>query len=172
MIAQSLAESQVRLSGVPFHNVEGDISRGGKFMEKYLNIVGYTIRPENKQEKLIYSTDIVQCFPGRKISGSGDNVPLLSEIKNCQPWLDRELAIMNPKVILLFGTPATKLFYQNYLNEPFLRLANCYLNPKIFRKAWVFALPHPTSMVKGKSSIYKETFEMIKNVLLGHFNEK
>ena len=107
IVAQSLAETQVRLSGVPFHNPQGILSKGGRYLEKYFNQASYTIIPSNDERTLVYSTDIVQCFPGKKKVGTGDNVPLTSEIINCRPWLDRELSLMKPKVVLLFGTPAT-----------------------------------------------------------------
>ena len=165
IIAQSLAETQVRLSGVPFHNSQGILSNGGKFLEKYLNQVGYTIIPTKDELSLVYSTDMVQCFPGKKMIGKGDNIPLTSEINNCRRWLDKELSLMAPKVVLLFGTPATKSFYQYYLNQPFTKLSDYYLLPHEFRHAKVFSLPHMTSMVRGKSSIYEETFNVIRGII-------
>jgi uracil-DNA glycosylase family 4 len=165
MVAQSLAETQVRLSGVPFHDSQGIISNGGRYLEKYLNLVGYTIVPGNDEHTLIYSTDMVQCFPGKRGVGRGDNIPIISEIDNCRRWLSLELSIMKPKVILLFGTPATKSFYHYYLNEPFTRLTDSYLNPRDFQGIKVLSLPHPTSMVGGKSSIYKESFNMIRGMI-------
>ena len=165
MIAQSLAADQVRLSGIPFHNTEGVLSAGGKFLEQYLNLIGYTISPSNLDHKLIYSTDIVQCYPGKRVVGTGDNIPLASEIDNCKIWLSEELKLLQPKVILLFGTPATKTFYKHYLHERFTRLADYYLVPMIFNESSVFALPHPTSMVKSKSDIYLQTFEKIRKII-------
>ena len=116
MVAQSLAEGQVRLSGVPFHDIHGNISTGGRFLERYLNFVGYTIVPDNLDFSLIYSTDIVQCYPGKKIVGTGDNIPLSSEIALCRPWLDQELSLLEPQAILLFGTPANKTFFNIILS--------------------------------------------------------
>ena len=165
IIAQSLAETQVRLSGVPFHDSQGILSNGGRYLEKYLNQVGYTIIPSNDGLTLVYSTDIVQCFPGKKKVGTGDNIPLTSETNNCKRWLNRELSLMNPKVVLLFGTLATKSFYHYYLSKPFTKLSDYYLIPQYFMDMKVLPLPHPTSMVQGKSSIYDKTFSMIRGII-------
>jgi len=165
MIAQSLAESQVRLSGVPFHDIHGNISVGGRFLEKYLNLVGYTIVPDKIDFSLIYSTDIVQCYPGKKVVGTGDNIPLSSEIERCRTWLDQELSLLAPRAILLFGTPANKTFSRHYLNRKFTKLSDYYLQPSRYRDSQVLSLPHPTSMVPSKSAIYQETFDMLSQAL-------
>ena len=165
MVAQSLAESQVRLSGVPFHDIHGNISSGGRFLERFLNVVGYTIVPDNIDFKLIYSTDIVQCYPGKKVIGTGDNIPLSSEIERCKTWLDQELSLLEPRAILLFGTPANKTFFRHYLNQRFTKLSDYYLKPIRYRDSQVVSLPHPTSMVPGKTVIYQETFEVLSQTL-------
>ena len=160
MVAQSLAESQVRLSGVPFHDIHGNISSGGRFLERFLNVVGYTIVPDNIDFKLIYSTDIVQCYPGKKVIGTGDNIPLSSEIELCKTWLDQELSLLEPRAILLFGTPANKTFFRHYLNQRFTKLSDYYLKPNRYGDSRVVSLPHPTFMVPGKTVIYQETLEL------------
>ena len=165
MVAQSLAEGQVRLSGVPFHDIHGNISTGGRFLERYLNFVGYTIVPDNLDFSLIYSTDIVQCYPGKKIVGTGDNIPLSSEIELCRAWLGQELSLLEPQAILLFGTPANKTFFQHYLEQKFTKLSDYYLQPSLYRDSQVISLPHPTSMVPSKSTIYQKTFELLGQML-------
>jgi len=37
MVAHSLSKTQVRLSGVPFHDTKGKLSNGGRLLERYLN---------------------------------------------------------------------------------------------------------------------------------------
>ena len=165
MVAQSLAKSQVRLSGVPFHDIHGNISTGGRFLERFLNLVGYTIVPDRVDFNLIYSTDIVQCYPGKKIVGTGDNIPLSSEIELCRAWLGQELALLEPQAILLFGTPANKTFFQHYLEQKFTKLSDYYLQPSLYRDSQVLSLPHPTSMVPSKSTIYQKTFELLSQTL-------
>ena len=79
--------------------------------------------------------------------------------------MDRELLLFRPKVILLFGRPAVNTFYKHYLDEKVDNLEDCYLNPRTYKGATVFSLPHPTSMVRGKSEVYSDTFLEVQKLL-------
>ena len=94
-------------TGRPF---TGDAS--GKFMYPILHKVGFASQPtaehRNDGLKLIdcYITAAVRCAPP-------DNKPLPSELANCAPFLDRELAILNRvKVVVALG----KIGFDAYLN--------------------------------------------------------
>jgi len=94
-------------TGRPF---TGDAS--GKFMYPILYKVGFASQPtaEHRDDglKLIdcYITAAVRCAPP-------DNKPLLSELLNCAPFLDRELAILNSvKVVVALG----KIGFDAYLS--------------------------------------------------------
>ena len=94
-------------TGRPF---TGDAS--GKFMYPILHEIGFASQPnaEHRDDglKLIdcYITAAVRCAPP-------DNKPLPSELANCAPFLDRELAILkNVKVVVALG----KIGFDAYLN--------------------------------------------------------
>ena len=55
---------------------------------------------------LPYRTAVTKCYPGKSASGSGDRRPSPAEIALCAPWLEAELALLRPSVILLVGTLA------------------------------------------------------------------
>ncbi len=55
---------------------------------------------------LPYRTSITKCFPGKATSGSGDRRPSPAEIALCAPWLEAELALVRPEIVLLVGTLA------------------------------------------------------------------
>src|SRR5712692_11306062 len=55
------------------------------------------------EDHLPYRTAMTKCFPGRSPTGSGDRRPSPAEIALCRPWLDQELAILRPSVVLLLG---------------------------------------------------------------------
>jgi len=44
-----------------------------------------------------YITSVTKCFPGRNPKGDGDRVPTAAEQKLCRPWLDAQLALVQPK---------------------------------------------------------------------------
>jgi uracil-DNA glycosylase len=54
-------------------------------------------------DDLPYRTAITKCFPGKSPTGSGDRRPSPAEIALCTPWLDQELSLLKPRVILLLG---------------------------------------------------------------------
>ena len=58
------------------------------------------------EDDLPYRTSITKCFPGKATTGSGDRRPSPAEIALCAPWLDREIAVLRPGLIVLVGTLA------------------------------------------------------------------
>jgi len=60
---------------------------------------------------LPYRTSITKCFPGKAPAGAGDRVPGREEIALCAPWLDAELALLRPAVILPVGLLAIRRFW-------------------------------------------------------------
>jgi len=58
----------------------------------------------------VYLAAITKCFPGRVPGSSTDRLPSRAEQALCRPWLDQELALLHPRVIVLFGGLAIKTF--------------------------------------------------------------
>ena len=58
------------------------------------------------EDALPYRTAITKCFPGKAATGAGDRRPSPPEIALCGPWLEAELALVRPDIILLVGTLA------------------------------------------------------------------
>lgn len=56
-----------------------------------------------------YMTAVTKCYPGRSASGKGDRAPTRAEQELCAPFLERELALVQPKVIVPVGSLATRL---------------------------------------------------------------
>jgi uracil-DNA glycosylase len=53
----------------------------------------------------VYMAAVARCFPG-KAKGGGDRKPDPTEIAACRPWIEREVAILKPKLVLPVGTLA------------------------------------------------------------------
>jgi uracil-DNA glycosylase len=60
--------------------------------------------------KLTYIAALMRCFPGRNASGTGDLRPPPAAIGNCAHWLDAELRILRPKVLIPVGLMAINRF--------------------------------------------------------------
>ena len=58
----------------------------------------------------VYLAAITKCFPGRLPGSSKDRLPSRAEQALCRPWLEQELALLRPRVIVLFGGLAIGTF--------------------------------------------------------------
>jgi uracil-DNA glycosylase len=57
----------------------------------------------------VYMAAVCRCFPGKK-PGGGDRVPAPREIANCATWLQREIQLLEPQLILPVGKLAIAQF--------------------------------------------------------------
>ncbi len=64
---------------------------------------------EDETRDRIYFAAVCRCFPGKKPQG-GDRVPDEEEIANCARWLERELALLEPRLVLAVGKLAITQF--------------------------------------------------------------
>ena len=78
-------------AGEPF------VGAAGKFLNEMLSSVGL-------QREDVYITNIVKCRP------PGNRDPLPEEKALCVPFLDEQLAILQPKLIVLLGRHAMEYF--------------------------------------------------------------
>lgn len=53
----------------------------------------------------VYMAAVARCFPG-KAPGGGDRRPDAGEIARCRPWLEREVALLKPELVIAVGTLA------------------------------------------------------------------
>ena len=58
----------------------------------------------------VYLCSIIRCFPGRTQDGRGDRRPPRQAILNCAPWLDAELEMLRPAVVIAVGQLAIERF--------------------------------------------------------------
>jgi len=57
----------------------------------------------------IYFAAVCRCFPG-KAPGGSDRVPSPQEIANCSSWLNREIEILQPRLVIPVGKLAIAQF--------------------------------------------------------------
>lgn len=58
-----------------------------------------------------YMTAVTKCYPGRHTSGKGDRVPSKPEQALCRPFLEQEIRLVQPRLMILVGGLAIKLLY-------------------------------------------------------------
>ena len=86
-----------------------------------------------------YMTAVTKCYPGKGSGGKGDRVPTRAEQKLCAPYLERELALVRPKIVIPVGGLAVRRFVRP------VRLAEVV--GKVVQDEhgrWIVPLPHPS----------------------------
>ena len=66
---------------------------------------------ETEVRARIYFAAVCRCFPG-KAPGGSDRVPNPQEIENCSSWLNRELEILQPRLVIPVGKLAIAQFIE------------------------------------------------------------
>ena len=84
-----------------------------------------------------YIAALMRCFPGRNKQNTGDLPPQRKGIANCAHWLDSEIELLRPKVLIPVGQLAIKRFLGPGSLED--RVGNRYGARPI-----VIPLPHPS----------------------------
>src|SRR3984893_4883629 len=89
----------------------------------------------------IYFAAVCRCFPG-KSSGGTDRVPAPDEIRNCSSWMDDEIRILRPRLILPVGRLAIVQFIEcTKLEKVIGRKFRAHRAGHVFD---LIPLPHPS----------------------------
>ena len=90
----------------------------------------------------IHICAVIRCFPGRNAANTGDRVPSPIEIANCGAHLDREIRLLQPKLVIAVGTLAA----QQLIRESELRsvVGRVHRAERAGVEFDVVVLPHPS----------------------------
>lgn len=80
---------------------------GGSILQKWLEQAGF---PPGYLHEHTYLSSLTRCDPGRNPRGNGDRRPSPQEVALCRPFLEAELQLLQPKVVLLVGSMAIEAF--------------------------------------------------------------
>ncbi len=140
------------LKGKPF------VGRAGQVLDKLLDSIGL-------DRKDVYIANILKCRP------PNNRNPLTSEIKTCTPYLDKQIEIIQPRIIATMGNFATSYILEKY-NLKKEKISN--VHGKIFfvntitGKMKITPIFHPAVVTydKNKMSQMKEDFKKISEELI------
>jgi uracil-DNA glycosylase len=110
----------------------------GKTLFKWFARLGVD---EARFRSRVYMSAVCRCFPGKAPRG-GDRVPSPDEIAACRPWLDAELELLAPSLVVPVGRLAIEqLLPARPLVEQIGRAHRVRLGA---RELDVIPLPHPS----------------------------
>ncbi len=171
LIGQALGPNTQRLSGLPYTYPNGRLSPTGQVLDGFVRSFGYTIDPASHLP-YPYSSDIVQRYPGQNPKGGGDRKPTRKEIENCSQWLDKELHLVKPRVILLLGHLPTRYFVRTYFRSSRIEWGDPYEFEIGERPATAFAVFHPSYRRRNPhvvDELYAHVAVRISEILEGAF---
>ena len=110
----------------------------GKTLFRWFETIGVD---ERQFRSRVYMSAVCRCFPGKKPRG-GDRVPDADEIERCAKWLDGEIDILRPELII----PVGKLAISRFLEFKTLRevIGEKHQIASHDRTIDVIPLPHPS----------------------------
>ena len=74
--------------------------QSGRVLKGWLARAGF---PEASFFATWYLTSLTKCFPGKAAGSKGDRAPSASEIRLCRDHLEREIALVQPELIVTLG---------------------------------------------------------------------
>ncbi len=122
---------------------EGEFGRpfawtAGKQLFKWTASIGLD---EPAMRARVYIAAVCRCFPGKTRQG-GDRVPSPDEVTACSEWLDRELAVVGPRLVI----PVGRLAIESFLGKAPLAdiIGRRHRGSRAGRVFDLIPLPHPS----------------------------
>ncbi|MFL2693821.1 MAG: uracil-DNA glycosylase [Candidatus Actinomarina sp.] len=119
---------QEDITGLPF------VGRAGKMLDTALSSVD--IDPL----KDCYITNIVKCRP------PNNRKPSAAESEACMPWLNEQVNLLKPKIIILAGSTAVQSFLG--INEPISKIRGQWIEKDNIKYMPIF---HPSYLLRNPS---------------------
>lgn len=119
---------QEDITGLPF------VGRAGKMLDTALSSVD--INPLED----CYITNIVKCRP------PNNRKPSAAESEACMPWLNEQVNLLKPKIIILAGSTAVQSFLG--INEPISKIRGQWIEKDNIKYMPIF---HPSYLLRNPS---------------------
>src|SRR5258706_12864541 len=127
---------------------------GGRILQKWLEQAGF---PPGYLHEHTYLSSLTHCDPGRNPRGNGDRRPSPQEVALCRPFLEAELQLLRPKVVLLVGTMAIEACFVK------VRLEDIIGTFEERDGMFLLPLPHPSGVSRWLNE--PEHMELLRKAL-------
>jgi uracil-DNA glycosylase len=146
-------------SGTPFSG------RAGKTLFRWLERAGIDERTAREE---IYIAAVTRCYPGPHPSGRGDRVPTREEQAHCSDWLETELRIIRPRLIIPVGRLAIEKFLPPLALSELIGTKHSV--DHVGGRSLVIPLPHPSGASSwvhqpGNTRLVQQALDLIGDEL-------
>ncbi len=128
--------------GLPF------VGRSGRYLDELLEGIGL-------DRKRVFITNVVKCRP------PSNRDPHVSEVQACKPYLDRQLGIVQPRLVVTLGRFAMERFFSQG------RISDLHGQPREIGETLYLPLYHPAAALYRGSlrAVVEEDFQRIPALL-------
>lgn len=128
--------------------------QAGRVLFRWMDSIGID---EPRFRDHVYMTAVTKCFPGKASGGKGDRRPSRPEIALCRPYLEQQLALIQPETIIPVGSLAIERWFP--------RIPLGMLIGRRFDREGVsyIPLPHPSGASRWLNA--PEHRELLRNAL-------
>jgi DNA polymerase len=111
------------------------VGRAGKMLNKSFLSVGIDTNED------CYISNIVKCRP------PNNRKPKSIEVDNCMPWLNNQIELIKPKVIVLAGSTAVQSYLN--INQPISKIRGKWITKGNIKYMPIF---HPSYLLRNSSN--------------------
>jgi DNA polymerase len=111
------------------------VGRAGKMLDKSFLSVGIDTNED------CYISNIVKCRP------PSNRKPKSIEVDNCMPWLNSQIELIKPKVIILAGSTAVQSYLN--INQPISKIRGKWITRGNIKYMPIF---HPSYLLRNSSN--------------------
>ena len=115
------------------------VGRAGQLLTKIIQAMGF-------QREEVYIANVLKCRPDMPSGASGNRKPTPEEMRNCLPWLERQIDLIKPRVMVALG--ATALEGLLGATTPVSKVRGRWL---AFKGIPVMATYHPAYLLRNQS---------------------
>ncbi len=123
------------------------VGKSGQLLDKILSACNFN------REQHVYIGNIVKCRP------PGNRNPLPEEAAACRPFLERQIEIIRPKIIVLMGAVALKYMVGDHLRITKVRGQWIEHEDRLFIPVY-----HPSALLRNPA-LKRETWDDYKNIV-------
>lgn len=124
------------------------VGAAGQFLEELLDSIGLT-------REQVYITNVIKCRP------PGNRDPLPPEVNACEPYLDRQIELIQPTVVVTLGRFSMARAFPN------ARISHVHGDPRKIKGIVYYPMYHPAAALHRPSlrSTVEEDMRRIPDVL-------
>jgi uracil-DNA glycosylase len=115
------------------------VGRAGQLLTKIIQAMGF-------QREDVYIANVLKCRPDMPAGASGNRKPTPEEMRTCLPWLERQIDLIKPRLMVALG--ATALEGLLGATTPVSKVRGRWLD---FKGIPVMATYHPAYLLRNQS---------------------